>query len=91
MLELNDVQSGVLDITFKLADEQGSAAARSRRSPLDPHARFGEAREVSQRTALSARNPLPPFKRGCSGSRTTAANNSSASLHWSSPICCGPT
>ena len=42
LLGLNEVQSGVLQIVFKYADDQKSAVARPQRPPVDAAIRGGE-------------------------------------------------
>ena len=86
MLELNDTQEGVLDIVFKLADDQGlllldlddlrallDLRRRERQGHLDP-VRPGQHAE--HRARSSAR---------CCGWSRTAPSSSSASRRWNWP------
>jgi DNA helicase HerA-like ATPase len=91
MLELNDVQGGVLDIAFKLADEQGLLLLDldDLRSLLnlvsDKHA------EVSQRYGLVSAQSVAAIQRALLGSKVKAANSFLVSPRSNSQISCAPT
>ena len=98
MLDLNDVQEGVLNVAFRVADENGLtlidmkdlrvAAGCDRASRRQERAgcRGGSARRRSERprraTAMSARQPSEPFSASFWCWKTRAARNSSASRRW---------
>ena len=80
MLSLNETQQGVLQLVFKIADDNGLAAARPEGPARDAAARRRE-RERSSRpsTATSARPASARSSAACCRSRSRAATASSAS------------
>ncbi len=85
ILELNEVQSGVLDIAFKLADDQGLLLLDWMTcAPCSTS--WSRTRPTSARnTAWSARPPSPRSLAPCCAWNSKAATHSSASPHSSWP------
>jgi DNA helicase HerA-like ATPase len=86
ILDLNDTQSGVLESSFKIADDRRPAAARpqgpARAAELVARERQGALHQLRQRRRrLDRRHPARAA--ACWSSR--AAQCSSASRRWSSP------
>ena len=82
ILELNDIQSGVLDIVFKLADDRGLLLLdlddlRALLAMVAEH-----KKEISTSTAWSARHRWPRSSARCCGWSRKAAKCSSASRRW---------
>ena len=74
MLDLNDTQEGVLNIVFRVADEQGLSAARSegpaRRPRLRLRQRLGHSKQIWQcRASHDRRHPAPASRAGEAGRR----------------------
>ena len=80
MLNLNETQAGVLQLVFKIADDQRPAAARPEGPAGDAAVRRRERQASSPpSTATSARPASAPSSAGCCRSKHRAATSSSAS------------
>ena len=91
VLELNDTQEGVLEIAFKLADDQGLLLLDldDLRALLN-HVGENARRDLDRLRPHEHDVGLRRFSARCSRSRTTAARPSSASRRSTSPISCAP-
>ncbi len=92
ILELNDIQSGVLEIVFQLSDEQGLLLL----DLDDLRALLGLtsrriANEISTQYGLVSTQSLAPFSAHCCRWSGKAERPCSASQRWTSPTCCAPT
>ena len=94
MLDLNDVQEGVLNVAFRVADENGLTLidmkdlralldaivpAGGKKGPMPKKIRWRRSARPRRATAMSARRQLGPFSASFWCWKTRAARNSSAS------------
>ena len=79
MLELNDTQEGVLNIAFKLADDEGLLLLDFKDLRAAPQPVAERAGELATTMAMSARPPSARSSAGCWHSNSRAASSSSAS------------
>ena len=97
MLDLNDVQEGVLNVAFRVADENGLTLIdmkdlRSlldaivptgrKKGPMPRKIRLPRSERPRRATAMSARQPSEPSSASFWCWKTRAQRNSSASRRW---------
>ena len=96
MLDLNDVQEGVLNVAFRVADENGltlidmkdlralldAIVPCARRARMPRRIRLPRSERPRRATAMSARQPSGPSSASFWCWKTRAQRNSSASRRW---------